>query len=161
MSGRHIAEIRLEEFTEADVPALTAIMARAFNDDSRRFHGQDKGGPEGYDDGSFLRKWGLEDPDSLPRKILWRGWVAGACILWHKQDGISILGNLFIDPSLQSQGIGTAVWRLIEEEYPSRVWQLETPSWSIRNHYFYEKKCGFRRTGNNGDQIQFRKKCGN
>jgi hypothetical protein len=35
------------------------------------------------------------------------------------------------------------MWQFIEETYPStKSWTLETPSFALKNHYFYEK-CGF------------------
>ncbi|MGD1994471.1 MAG: hypothetical protein PVI59_14855, partial [Anaerolineae bacterium] len=46
-----------ESITEADVPELTAVMTRAFDDDAQKHLGQERGGPPGYDDGEFFRKW--------------------------------------------------------------------------------------------------------
>ena len=45
---------------EEHISPLTAIMIRAFDDDAVRYQGCEHARPEGYDDGSFLRKWGLE-----------------------------------------------------------------------------------------------------
>jgi len=36
---------------------MTQVMTRAFDDDARKHLGAQKGGPEGYDDGEFFRKW--------------------------------------------------------------------------------------------------------
>ena len=50
------------------------------------------------------------------------------------------LDMLFINPVCGARGIGTKVWLDIEKEYPeARTWMLETPDYSKRNHYFYEK----------------------
>lgn len=35
------------------------VMERAFDEDTRIHLGEKKGGPDGYDDGNFLKKWGL------------------------------------------------------------------------------------------------------
>ena len=44
---------------EQDIEALTPIMRRAFDEDTRLHLGLPAGGPQGYDDGSFLRRYGL------------------------------------------------------------------------------------------------------
>jgi hypothetical protein len=42
------------EITESNVPELTDVMTRAFNDDAQKHLGKEVGGPEGYDDGEFF-----------------------------------------------------------------------------------------------------------
>lgn len=54
---------------------------------------------------------------------------------------------LFINPACASKGIGSMVWKDIEKEYnEAKIWILETPDYSKRNHHFYEK-CGFEKIG--------------
>ena len=57
-----------------DVSVLTPVMKRAFDDDSRLFFDRPEGGPDGYDDGSFLEKWGFA-PDATayiwPLRAAW------------------------------------------------------------------------------------------
>lgn len=48
-----------------------------------------------------------------------------------------------IDPDFKNQGHGSDVFKSIEKRYPVKKWQLETPDYSVRNHYFYTNKCGF------------------
>ena len=43
--------LSFEQIAEADVPELTGVMTRAFDDDSQKHLGIEKGGPPGYDDG--------------------------------------------------------------------------------------------------------------
>ncbi len=44
-------------------------------------------------------------------------------------------------------------WKFIENMYPkSKSWTLDTPAYATKNHYFYEKKCGFRKIDENNDQ---------
>jgi hypothetical protein len=46
----------------------------------------------------------------------------------------------------------------VERSYPdAKSWKLETPSWATKNHYFYEKKCGFRRVDVKEDSFVYRK----
>ena len=132
------------EFTEDDVETLTEIMKRSFDEDARRHLGRESGGPPGYDDGSFLRRYAL-DPGSDASVILLDGKPIGAFIVWPGTGGESFLGSIFIDPDLQDRGIGLQVWRFIEGRYPeTRIWRTETPGFSRRNHHFYVNKCGFR-----------------
>ena len=136
-------QLTFEPFLESDIGILTPIMKRAFDEDTRLHLGKEEGGPEGYDNGDFLRKWALHK-DSTAFKILLNGQPIGAVILWIHRNHDNFLGNIFIDPDLENKGLGTAVWKLIEAKYPyTRVWRTETPGFSKRNHHFYVNKCGF------------------
>ena len=132
-----------EKMEEKDIMELTGIMKRAFDKDSQIAFGCD-GGPEGYDDGSFLRKWGIEN-GGFARKILMDGETVGAYILFFSPDGKEgFLGTIFVEPGKHEQGIGTKTWADIEKEHPEvEVWRTETPGFSRRNHAFYVNKCGF------------------
>ena len=44
-------DIEFTEITEADIPELTPVMTRAFDDDAQKHFGLEKGGPPGYDNG--------------------------------------------------------------------------------------------------------------
>ena len=57
--------LQFERIDRADVPELTAVMTRAFDDDSQKHLGKERGGPPGYDDGAFFEKWlfGYEQTD--------------------------------------------------------------------------------------------------
>jgi len=137
-----------EEAGEADIPELTCVMTRAFDDDSRKHLGVEKGGPEGYDDGEFFRRWLLPVEQSIGYKILLDGRVIGGVIVWIFEHEKNTLGTIFIDPDYQDQGIGSRAWRFIEQMYPdTKSWTLGTPSWATKNHHFYEQKCGFNKIG--------------
>lgn len=142
--------------TEDDIPELTRIMKRAFDDDSMRFFQNPVGGPPGYDDGSFLRKWGLSsggkayriDEDGKP--------VGGLIIFVNAKRGEGFLGTLFIDPDRIGNGLGTKAWRFVEQSNPEiRVWNTETPAVSYRNHRFYINKCGFQVVAVEGDNDRY------
>lgn len=130
--------------TEADIEELKQIMTRAFNEDARIHLNEPTGGPEGYDDGTFLRKYAF-DERTTSYKIAMDGKTVGSVILWINQETkIHYLGNIFIDTNIQNKGIGLRIWRFIEQEYPDAIkWCTDTPAFSSRNHHFYVNKCGF------------------
>ena len=138
------SELVIETITEADIPELTRVMTRAFDDDARRHLGLERGGPPGYDNGDFFREWlfGYDQTDGY--KVLRAGQVIGGVIVWILPDGHNVLGTIFVDPAAQDQGVGTQIWQLIETRYPeTKSWRLVTPRWATKNHHFYAAKCGF------------------
>jgi hypothetical protein len=136
--------LQFERFTEEDVDVLTPIMKSAFDEDTQRHLNKPIGGPDGYDNGDFLRKYAL-NPASQAYKISEDGKPIGAVIVWIKEDNVNYLGNIFIDPKFQDKGLGLIIWKFIESKYPDTVkWCTDTPGFSRRNHNFYVNKCGFR-----------------
>lgn len=136
-------EIKFREFRSTDIDSMTKIMKRAFDEDTRIHLNEPEGGPDGYDNGDFLRKWALHK-DSSSFVISYNDVEIGAVILWIRTDNVNYLGNIFIDVNQQNIGLGLAVWKKIEEMYPeTKVWKTETPGFSKRNHNFYVNKCGF------------------
>lgn len=130
-------------FEEHDVDVFTDIMKRAFDDDIQRHLGEPSGGPPGYDNGDFLRKYAL-DKKSTAYAIFQEDMPLGVVIVWIQSHHEHFLGNIFIDPNLQGKGLGLAVWKFIEHQYPdTRIWRTETAGFSRRNHHFYVNKCGF------------------
>lgn len=137
--------LTFEPLTESHIAPLTSIMTRAFDDDARRYRGCDHDGPPGYDDGSFLRKWGLEA--GAAAYALFHGSVlVGGIILFLEPEKYSgTLGCLFIDSAQHGKGLGRAAWFQAEAMFPSiHIWHTETPALSFRNHCFYVNTCGFR-----------------
>ena len=138
--------LSFEEITEADIPELTGVMTRAFDDDAAQHLAKERGGPEGYDNGDFFRQWLFGYPQTVGYKALSGGRAIGAIIVWILPDGHNVLGTIFVDPADQDFGVGTQIWRFIEATYPeTKSWRLATPDWGTKNHYFYAHKCGFRR----------------
>ncbi|GAP15984.1 hypothetical protein LARV_03779 [Longilinea arvoryzae] len=137
--------ITFEKFEERDIEVLTPILKRAFDEDTRIHLNRPEGGPEGYANGEFLRKWAFHE-GVTSFKILVDGKTAGSTFLWiNPQTHVNFLGNVYLDVVYQNQGLGQQVWEKIEALYPdTRVWQTETPGFSRRNHYFYVMKCGFK-----------------
>jgi len=146
--------IELQALTEEDIEQLVRIMTRAFDHDTWIHLGKEKGGPDGYDDGRFLRKWGLNSPTES-FKVLLNGTLIGGLILWIRRNGRNYLGTIFIDPPFQGMGIGTKIWRMVESAHPeARSWMTDTPGFAKRNHHFYVHKLGFEivRIENQGKQ---------
>lgn len=135
--------IKFEKMMEKDITNLVPIMKMAFDYDSKIHLGQETGGPEGYDDGTFLRKWGL-DKKTTSYCIYLGTVLIGGTILWINDNNENYLGNLFIDPNYEDKGIGTKIWSEIESMYSNtETWNTETPIFSHRNHNFYVNKYGF------------------
>ncbi|ERJ13227.1 GNAT family N-acetyltransferase [Haloplasma contractile] len=142
MEGNH--KLSFSIMTEQDIELLSPIMTRAFDEDTKIHLGKDKGGPPGYDNGEFLRKWGLH-ADSSAFNIYYKGNLIGAITLWIKDDGNNYLGNIFLDPEFENKGIGTEIWKLVEKNYSNtKKWITDTPGFSKRNHNYYINKCGFK-----------------
>ncbi|MCI8604330.1 MAG: GNAT family N-acetyltransferase [Ruminiclostridium sp.] len=139
-----------------DIPLLTPIMKRCFDNDSQLFFQKPAGGPPGYDDGSFLEEWGF-NPEATSYRIDLKGTPIGAIILFiHEEHGSGFLGNIFIDTDLSGNGYGSTAWRFVEHMYPKvKTWYAETPAVSYRNHYFYTNKCGFHIVAVEGGRNRF------
>ena len=145
----YFAGLQFRDFEETDVTRFTGIMKHAFDEDARRHLGEESGGPPGYDNGDFLRKWALDQgstayaiyKDSAPIGVT----AIGVVIIWINDNHENFLGTIFVDPDFQDQGIGSLIWKFIEQKYSeTRVWRTETPGYSKRNHNFYVNKCGFK-----------------
>ena len=144
--SQHEQALTFEEFTEDDIPELTGVMTRAFDDDARRHLRKERGGPPGYDNGDFFREWLVGDEETVGYKVISEDKAIGAIIVWLLEGGHNVLGAMFVDPAYQDRGVGTRMWEFVEASYPeTKSWRLATPSWAFKNHYFYEVKCGFER----------------
>ncbi|MGL5348662.1 MAG: GNAT family N-acetyltransferase [Peptostreptococcaceae bacterium] len=136
-------DIKFETMNKNDIDNLIPIMKSAFDYDTKIHLGKETGGPSGYDDGTFLRRWGL-DKEATSYCIYLNNILIGGTILWINDNNENSLGCLFIDINYEDKGIGTKVWHKIESMYPNtKVWNTETPIFSRRNHCFYVNKCGF------------------
>ena len=136
--------------TEADIPELVPVMRRAFEDDAKK-SGRAVGGPEGYEDGSFIRRrLCLPEVEGYCIKMDQR--VIGAILLFvHVDQASGHLSCIFIDTDQMGHGYGAAAWRFVEHMYSQiNTWTLNTSAVSYRNHCFYINKLGFRVVAVNG-----------
>lgn len=128
---------------ESDLEILAPIMKRSFDSDADLYPGIEAGGPDGYDNGDFFRKWLFPQANAHGYYVKLEDLVVGAYIVYIHEHSHNYLGNMFLDPDVHSKGIGTKVWQHIEASYPqTKSWELGTPKFATRNHHFYEK-CGF------------------
>ncbi len=140
-------KLLFEKFEQSDIPELTGVMTRAFDDDAQKHLGKPRGGPEGYDNGDFFRTWLFGYDVTRGFKVVHRGKAIGGMVLWILPDGNNILGAIFVEPAYQDRGVGAQMWQFVEATYPqTRSWRLATPDWATKNHAFYAK-CGFKRVG--------------
>lgn len=138
--------LEFRPFAEQDIEVLTPMMKRAFDYDTKIHTGMSEGGPPGYNNGDIFRQWYFHK-DVKSYKVLKDGKPIGGLALFIYDNNINYLGNIFIDPDLQGQGIGSAIWSFAEHTYPGTVmWRTDTIWFSKRNHYFYVNKCGFKIT---------------
>ena len=93
-------DLIFEKIKEEDISILTPIMKRAFDEDARIHLGNECGGPPGYDNGDFLRKYALHK-DSTAFKISMNGRVIGAIIIWINNSTNHNFLGIFIDVDLQ------------------------------------------------------------
>jgi len=136
-------QLSFSMMTESDIPEVTLVMKRAFDDDAQKHLGKESGGPPGYDNGDFFRQWLLPYDESVGHKIIAGEETIGGIIVWILPEAHNILGTVFVDPDYQDRGVGQAVWQYIEKTYPDTIsWSLGTPAWATKNHHFYVK-CGF------------------
>lgn len=141
-------DVTLVLATEDDAEALLRIQRSAFLDEARGLHRSVDCGPKGYDrlDGQIAL---LRNTDLF--KILCHGHTVGGVAVADSGGRCRVV-RLFVDPSHQRMGIGHAVFPLLYQLYPNALqWTLDTPSWSVCNHRFYES-LGFRKVGETDDE---------
>lgn len=71
--------------------------------------------------------------------------VGGVVVVINAKTQRNSLDLFFISQKYQSNGIGLASWRKIQQMYPeTKVWETVTPYFEKRNIHFYVNKCGFK-----------------
>lgn len=130
--------LRFEPAEEEDITPLTAIMVRAFDDDSQRYLGAPNEHPPGYESGDWLRAWLT---NGVLYKITQNNTILGGVLIMLSQPkpNWNYLGSIFVDLPYQNQGIGTQTLQFIEQKFPAQRWQTMTQAWAAHNHHFYEK----------------------
>ncbi|MCE3199282.1 GNAT family N-acetyltransferase [Paenibacillus sonchi] len=121
-----------------DAGLLAEVQKRTFDEDARRFQNKAEDGPPGYSSSS----WQSEMMEKgLYYKLLADEHIIGGMIIFPSPGGEEYhLGRIFIDPLYQNRGYGQDVFHFLFSTFPNaHKWTLDTPSWAVRNHYFYEK----------------------
>jgi GNAT superfamily N-acetyltransferase len=140
--------LTFQEITEADIPELTVVLIRAFDDDAQKYLDQERGGPPGYDNGEYLQRRLIGHQEVIGYKVIAQGKAIWGIVVHISEHGENLLGTIFVDPAYQNRGVGTRTWEFIEATYTdAKSWQLRTPAYAIKNHHFYEVKCGFTKVG--------------
>jgi len=137
-----MSSLRFIKAVTEDAETLTGISKLTFDDDNMRHMGK-AGGPPGYDSVEWQRNKINETPYL---KIMLGEEIIGGIILYPKELGHMMLGRIYIHPDHHDKGYGTATMNYLEEAFPAKKWSLETPTYSLRNHHFYEK-LGYERKG--------------
>ncbi len=86
-------ELSFAPFIEADIPEMTRIMTRAFDDDTKKHLGKERGGPDGYDNGGFFRKWLFGHKETDGWKVMADGKAVGGIIVWIFPNGKTSSGR--------------------------------------------------------------------
>lgn len=130
--------------TEAEVPALVALMATAFADDYRRHGGSDPHDLAPYTTDGFFHSWPFGCTDTDRYAIWYANTLIGGIVVWEFTGGEYVLGLLFVAPAYQNQGIGRRAWQFLDTSYPhARHWAVAATPWSAKNRHFYRHSCGF------------------
>ena len=140
----HYNGLSFRNIIENDIECLSKIMKRAFDKDTQIHLNEDEGGPDGYDNGEFLKKHYLTNKNGAFVVYRENTLIGGINVFInsHKKEGF--LGNMFIDSESEDKGNGVICWNYIEHKFPEiKTWKTETPKFSKRNHHFYVNKCGF------------------
>lgn len=135
--------ISIEKATILDAEKLTEIMTKTFDEEAKRWLSVQGDvidyniQPPGYSSVEMM-KYSIEELDSF--KVIVDEKIIGGIIVTISGKSYGRIDRIFVDPVYQGKGIGSFVIKLIEEVYPSiRIWDLETSSRQINNHYFYKK----------------------
>ncbi|MNB83266.1 Acetyltransferase (GNAT) family protein [compost metagenome] len=134
-----------------DAARLADVQKRTFDADARLYQNKEEDGPPGYDSA----EWQAEQMmNAHYYKLATEDCIIGGMIVFPSPAATEChLGRIFIDPQYQNHGYGQESFRFLFQTYPvARKWTLDTPSWALRNHYFYEK-LGFVRTGKMTDEV--------
>ncbi|ULO06444.1 GNAT family N-acetyltransferase [Paenibacillus sp. 19GGS1-52] len=135
----------IDKAVAQDASILAEVQKRSFDEDISQFQQEEAtGGPPGYDS----KLWQLDMMKAGHYyKLTEDSVIIGGMLIFPSPDHEKChLGRLFIDPLYQNRGYGQAAMQYLFEQFPrTHKWSLDTPSWAVRNHYFYTK-AGFKQT---------------
>lgn len=156
-----MAIITIEKATATDAKKLTEIQKRAFDEEVNKWlpnqnHVVDCNIlPPGYSS-IEITKYMMRELTYY--EVLLDKEIVGGIIITISGKHYGRIDRIFIDPNYQGKGIGSRVLHLIEDEFSGvRIWNLETSSRQINNHFFYEKM-GYIRTYETDEEYGYLKK---
>lgn len=130
-------KVRVETALLSDARQMTSIQAEAYDHEAAFFKIDRDKGPPGYDSIDSMRE-SISNGNIL--KIVMGDEVIGGVMFTVKEQGRARLNRIFIDPSHQGNGFGSAALSELKRMNPKvEIWELDTPSWSLRNKRFCEK----------------------
>ncbi|ARU62657.1 GNAT family N-acetyltransferase [Tumebacillus avium] len=125
--------ITFEKARPQDADRLAEVAKRAFAEDVAKYGF----GPPGHDSAEEHRMFMSH---AHYYKILEDGQIIGGFCLIQESPSCLELGIIYVDPSLQSKGIGSQAMTFMHEEFPHIThWKLDTGFEAYRNHHFYQK----------------------
>lgn len=116
--------------------SLVSVAIAAFHHDSILYPEIEIGGPPGYDSPKEMQQKIIENECYT---ILENEDIVGGIVIVVKGNRHFHLDLIFIHPDYHNRGIGMMAMRFIEKTYSATRWTLDTPTWAVRNRYFYEK----------------------
>ena len=130
--------IRIEKAKIEDAKELTEIAKKTFLDDNKlKPENASMEGPPGHDKITEQDKW---IKNCFYYKALYGNKIVGGGLAWKNSDDDFCIDGMFIDPDYQNRNIGSKlIEHILKNHKPSKKWTLSTPSFSKRNHHFYEK----------------------
>jgi GNAT superfamily N-acetyltransferase len=139
----NLDDVHLVTASPLDAEVLSIIQREAFDSGSADLHMSWAAGPDGYDT--------LDGMKDLSRctdllKIIYKGTTVGGAAVIDSGDSCRLV-RMFLDPAHQGKGVGQRTFERLLERFPNaNTWELDAPSWSLRNHRFYEG-LGFLKVG--------------
>jgi len=82
-------QLSFSMMTVSDIPEVTLVMKRAFDDDAQKHNGD------------FFRQWLLPYDESVGYKIIAGEEIFGGIIVWILPEAHNILGTVFVNPDYQ------------------------------------------------------------
>ncbi|MER1957304.1 MAG: GNAT family N-acetyltransferase [Solibacillus sp.] len=152
--------ITIEKASVTDAEQLTVILKRTFDEEANKWLTSQENImdfnilPPGY---SSIEVTKYMIRELLFFKILYNQEIVGGIIITISGKNYGRIDRIFIDPNYQGKGIGSRAITLAEDQFPQvRIWDLETSSKQINNHYFYEKM-GYRTTYKTDEEYGYQK----
>lgn len=152
--------ITIEKASVTDAEQLTVILKRTFDEEANKWLTSQENImdfnilPPGY---SSIEVTKYMIRELLFFKILYNQEIVGGIIITISGENYGRIDRIFIDPNYQGKGIGSRAITLAEDQFPQvRIWDLETSSKQINNHYFYEKM-GYRTTYKTDEEYGYQK----